>query len=136
MVERSLICIFASMKGKSFGNGTPIKVQQRIPCGAKADIFCLIGIDATEETAYGYYEKRPNNLIRRTAYEAQWYLYVPPQPVLHYQAIEIKKPKSNYADYCLTQTLYASKEIARDSLGDRFVRLATEFPGIRLLPLE
>lgn len=131
---RSLIEIFNSMKGKGLGNGTPIKVQQRIPYGDKGDVFCLIGIDANGETAYGYYEVKPDNLIRRTADKLQWYLYTPPAPVAHYQAIEIKKPQSGYAYYRLTQTLYDSEAIARDSLGDRFVRLATEYPSVMLAP--
>jgi hypothetical protein len=131
---KSLIGIFYSTKGNGPGNGTPIKVQQRIPCGDKGDVFCLIGIDANGKTAYGYYELRPDNLIRRTADKEQWYLYTPPAPVAHYQAIEIKKPLSRYADYRLTQTLYSSEDIARDSLGDRFVRLATEYPAVMLTP--
>ena len=118
--------------------GEPVKVVQRVPCDRpgeySGDVFCLIGIDGEEDVAFGFYQKRPNNLIRRTATKKQWYIWTPPKPIPHYPAIEIKKPFSHYATYRMTQTVYDSEEIARASLGDRFVRLATELPALMLVP--
>ena len=103
MIERpqSLEVIY-NARGLYQNNNTPIKVQQSIPCGERGDVFCLIGIDKNGETAYGYYEDRPNNLIRRAVGKAQWFVYVAPEPVAHYQAIELKKPKATYEYYRLT----------------------------------
>ena len=135
MIERpqSLEVIY-NARGVRQNNGTPIKVQQSIPCGDRGDVFCLIGIDENGETAYGYYEDRPNNLIRRTAGKAQWFVYVAPEPVAHYPAIVEKNRPSEYVGYEMTSSLFATVSNAQNSLQMAVVRLATEYPAVMLVP--
>lgn len=115
------------------GSG-PIKVLQRIPCGARADAFCLISIDENTDTAFGYYEKRENNLIRRTASKKQWLLWTPPEPVPHWAALKTSFKQNFYVQN--TGALYPSEESAKASIGHSFIRLIKEWPPVMITPEE
>lgn len=115
--------------GAKFG-GSPIKVLQRIPCGDRADTFCLIGVNSLNQ-AFGYYEKRPKSLIIRTADKAQWYLWYA-EPIPHWPAIVEKSSPTEYSTYEITSFLFRTVEDAQLSLQRKVVRLATEYPPIML----
>lgn len=107
----------------------PLKVLQRIPSGGRADTFCLIGVNGVNQ-AFGYYEKRPKNLIIRTADKAKWYIWHP-EVVPHWPAI-IDQPHSRSVgpEYYLTNSIFRNIEDAQDKIQGKVVRLATEYPPI------
>lgn len=127
---RSLLDIYNEKEPK---DGEVIKVLQRIPCGDRADTFCLISIDEKTDTAFGYYEKRENNLIRRTASKKQWLLWTPPEPVPHWTALK----KEKYSPVPITSRgVYPSDESARKVMGSDFIRLVKECPPVMITPEE
>lgn len=113
---------------------SPVKVLQRIPCGDRADTFCLIGVNAVNQ-AFGYYEKRPKSLIIRTADKEQWYIWSP-ELVPHWPAIIKRLVPSQYSTYELTARLFKNKDAAEKSLTRSVLRLATEIPPIMLEVVE
>jgi len=70
-MEKSLEDIWLERRGHASEN-FPIKVAQRVPSGGVGETFCLIGVDRLTNVAFGYYEKREKNLIRRSLDKKKW----------------------------------------------------------------
>lgn len=111
-------------------NGTVARIVSVIPRDNRAIGYLIRSSDGRT-----YAEDSTVNMKGFQLDREHWGIWSEPKPVEHYRAI-VHQPRNVQPDgYALSTVLYHSESLARQNLGTRFIRLATEFEPI-MLPLK